>query len=199
MYDVIKRVGDVLFALLLLVITLPITVPIALLFFWINSGNPFFVQMRPGKGGRIFQLIKFKTMTDQKDRFGQLLPDEKRLTRFGYFLRRTSLDELPQLINVVKGDMSVVGPRPLLPEYLPLYDSTQFRRHEVRPGITGWAQVNGRNALPWERKFEMDVWYVDNYSFLVDIKIMLLTIRNVFLAKGINMEGYSTTLPFKGN
>lgn len=199
MYNSIKHSIDILFSLLLLILSLPIAIVITVTLFFVNSGSPFFVQLRPGKYGKLFSLIKFKTMTDKKDSIGQLLPDGERLTIIGAFIRKTSLDELPQLFNVLKGDMSIVGPRPLLPQYLSLYNPEQLRRHDVKPGITGWAQVNGRNTLSWEKKFEMDVWYVDNYSFALDLKILFITIRNVLFAKGINMEGHPTAEPFKGN
>jgi lipopolysaccharide/colanic/teichoic acid biosynthesis glycosyltransferase len=166
--------------------------------FLANQGKPFFIQKRPGLHGRIFKIIKFKTMNDKKDAAGTLLPDAQRLTAIGIFVRKTSLDELPQLLNVIKGDMSIVGPRPLLPEYLPLYTAEQAMRHNVKPGITGWAQVNGRNAISWEQKFEYDVWYVNNISFILDFKIFFLTIKKVFISEGINMEGLVTTEAFKG-
>ena len=165
-----------------------------------NKGaGVFFMQQRPGKKGKIFKVIKFKTMTDECDVNGDLLPDEKRLTNVGKFLRSTSMDELPQLINVLKGDMALIGPRPLLPQYLPLYNKEQARRHEVRPGITGWAQVNGRNAISWTKKFELDVWYVDHCSFLLDLKIILLTIKKVFVREGISSDTSVTMEAFNGN
>lgn len=164
-----------------------------------NSGKPFFFQVRPGKHGRLFRIVKFKTMTDAKDAEGQLLPDAERMTAIGSFVRKTSLDEIPQLINVLKGDMSLIGPRPLLPEYLTLYSPEQARRHEVRPGITGWAQVNGRNAVSWEDKFKMDVWYVDHLSFMLDVKILIMTVQKVLKSEGINTAGQATTERFKGN
>ena len=159
----------------------------------------FFTQVRPGKDERIFRVVKFKTMTDERDAEGNLLPDAQRLTKIGKLVRSTSLDEIPQLLNVIKGDMSLIGPRPLLVQYLPLYSPTQKRRHEVRPGITGWAQVNGRNAISWEQKFEYDVWYVENLSFLLDFKILLKTIYNVFKREGISSETSVTMEAFKGN
>ena len=178
-------------------------VPILLLLFPLLSillGFPvLFKQSRPGKNGIPFTIYKFRTMTDEKDEFGNLLPDVKRLTRFGSFLRRTSLDELPELFNVLKGEMSLVGPRPLLIDYLPLYSPEQARRHEIKPGITGWAQINGRNSLSWQEKFEMDVWYVDHVSFWLDIKILFLTIWKVLKREGISQEGYATAEKFKGN
>lgn len=164
-----------------------------------NGGKPFFVQARPGKGGRIFKIIKFKTMNDKKDASGRLLPDADRLTFMGAFVRKTSLDEIPQLINVLKGDMSLIGPRPLLVQYLSLYSERQAKRHLVRPGITGWAQVNGRNAISWKQKFELDVWYVENLSFSLDLKILLMTIKKVFIREGINQEGHATMQAFQGN
>jgi lipopolysaccharide/colanic/teichoic acid biosynthesis glycosyltransferase len=164
-----------------------------------NKGKPFFLQPRPGKQCEIFKTIKFKTMTDQRSPNGNLLPDSERLTTIGKILRKTSLDELPQLINVIKGDMSLVGPRPLLVEYLPLYNNEQMRRHEVRPGITGWAQINGRNLIKWEEKFAMDVWYVDNVSVLLDVKILLATVKKVFLTEGINPSTSGAMEPFAGN
>lgn len=157
-----------------------------------NKGNPFFLQVRPGKNERLFKIIKFKTMTEERDAEGNLLPDEKRLTPVGKFIRKTSLDEIPQLINVLKGDMSLVGPRPLLPEYLELYNDLQKKRHEVKPGITGWAQVNGRNELNWDRKFELDVWYVQHVSFPVDMKILFKTFKKVVLHEGVSAEGHPT-------
>jgi lipopolysaccharide/colanic/teichoic acid biosynthesis glycosyltransferase len=167
--------------------------------FFANQGEPFFFQLRPGKNEKFFKIIKFKTMNDKKDYQGNLLSDEQRLTKIGKFVRKTSLDEIPQLFNVIKGDMSLIGPRPLLPEYLPLYNQEQKKRHEVKPGITGWAQVNGRNAISWKQKFEYDVWYVKNSGFLIDIKILLLTIKKVFRSEGINMDGQVTTEAFLGN
>lgn len=177
--------------------------PILLLFaLWLHFANKgagaFFTQERPGKDGKIFQVIKFKTMTDERDTDGNLLPDAQRLTKVGRFVRSTSIDELPQLINVLKGDMALIGPRPLLPQYLPLYSKEQARRHEVRPGITGWAQVNGRNAISWTRKFELDVWYVDHCSLKLDVKIFFLTIKKVFMRDSISKEGQATTIPFDG-
>ena len=170
---------------------------------WLHFANKgagaFFTQERPGKDGRIFKVIKFKSMTDERDAEGRLLPDAQRLTRVGRFIRSTSLDELPQLLNVLKGDMALVGPRPLLPEYLPLYSEEQARRHEVRPGITGWAQVNGRNAISWTKKFEYDVWYVDHCSFCLDVKIVFMTIKKIFLREGISQEGRATMEAFNGS
>jgi lipopolysaccharide/colanic/teichoic acid biosynthesis glycosyltransferase len=167
--------------------------------FFANQGKPFFFQIRPGKKGQLFKIIKFKTMNDKKDNEGNLLSDEYRLTKIGAFVRKTSLDEIPQLLNVLKGDMSLIGPRPLLPEYLPLYNESQRRRHEVKPGITGWAQVNGRNAISWAQKFEYDVWYVENVSFLLDLKILYQTIKKVFKREGITAENSVSAEAFKGN
>lgn len=163
-------------------------------------GSPiFFTQSRPGKDGKIFKMIKFRTMTDERDEHGKLLADEKRLTQFGKFLRATSIDELPEMLNVLKGDMSLVGPRPLLVEYLDLYSQEQARRHDVKPGVTGWAQVNGRNAISWQDKFKLDCWYVDNRSMLLDIKILLLTVKKVFFRENINQQGHVTIDKFSGN
>jgi len=170
-----------------------------LLYFTNKCTGIFFTQERPGKGARVFKVIKFKTMSDEKDDAGNLLPDAIRLTKIGKFLRSTSLDELPQLLNVLKGDMSLIGPRPLLVQYLPLYSKEQSRRHSVRPGITGWAQVNGRNAISWQKKFELDVWYVDHISFLLDLKIIYLTIKKVLIREGINSCGSATMESFNGN
>lgn len=195
----IKRLMDVLIVFLGLLILLPVLLGSA---FWLHFANKgagaFFFQERPGKNGKLFKVIKLKTMTDERDEHGSLLPDEKRLTKVGKFVRSTSMDELPQLINVLKGDMSLIGPRPLLPQYLPLYSKEQARRHEVRPGVTGWAQVNGRNAISWSKKFELDIWYVDHCSFLLDLKIILLTIKKVFVREGINSDDSATMEPFTG-
>lgn len=196
----VKRVIDFFGSFCLLAIISPIILFAALFLHFANKGaGIFFFQERPGKVGKMFKIIKFKTMTDEQDHKGRLLPDEKRLTKIGKFIRSTSIDELPQLINVLKGDMSLIGPRPLLTQYLPLYSKEQTRRHEVCPGITGWAQVNGRNAISWKKKFELDVWYVDHCSFLLDIKIILLTIRKVFVREGISSNTSVTMEPFTGN
>lgn len=195
----LKRLIDFLAAFTGLLILSPVFVVVTVGLYFANNGKPFFFQTRPGKGARLFRIIKFKTMNDKKDAQGQLLPDAQRLTKIGSFVRKTSLDEIPQLINVLKGEMSLIGPRPLLPEYLPLYSPEQYRRHEVRPGITGWAQVNGRNAISWQQKFEYDVWYVDNISFPLDLKILLLTVKKVFISEGITQEGHVTSEEFKGN
>lgn len=200
MYKTIfKRLIDCLGALVGLLLLLPVFLLVMISLFFANQGKAFFLQKRPGKNERIFSIIKFKTMNDKKDSSGNLLADAERLTLIGKFVRRTSLDEIPQLINVLKGDMSLIGPRPLLIQYLPLYDEVQKRRHEVRPGITGWAQVNGRNAISWKQKFDYDVWYVDNLSLGLDIKIIFLTIKKVFISEGINQEGQATAEAFKGN
>lgn len=194
-----KRIIDFAFSLFCFISLSPIFLVITLVLTFINRGNPFFIQERPGKNERIFSILKFKTMNDKKDKYGTLLPDSDRLTRIGSFIRKTSLDEIPQLINVLKGDMSLIGPRPLLPEYLPLYSEFENRRHEIKPGITGWAQVNGRNAISWKQKFEYDVWYVDNISFLLDCRIVLQTVKKVFKREGITSENSVTAEIFKGN
>jgi lipopolysaccharide/colanic/teichoic acid biosynthesis glycosyltransferase len=197
--DFVKRVGDILIALIGLAILSPVLIIVGIGLYFANNGKPFFFQPRPGKHGRVFKIVKFKTMNDKKDLDGNLLTDAERLTTIGAFVRKTSLDEIPQLFNVLKGDMSVIGPRPLLVQYLPLYNDFQKQRHDVRPGITGWAQVNGRNAISWEQKFEYDVWYVNNVSFILDIKIFFLTIKKVFIKEGISAEGQVTVEVFKGN
>jgi lipopolysaccharide/colanic/teichoic acid biosynthesis glycosyltransferase len=194
-----KRLFDIMISLTLLVLLSPIFFLVFIVLFIANNGKFLFLQDRPGIHGKIFKLIKFKTMTDKKDNNGNLLTDTDRITIIGKFIRKTSLDELPQLFNVLKGDMSLIGPRPLLEQYLPLYNETQRRRHEVKPGITGWAQVNGRNTISWQQKFEYDVWYVDNISFWLDIKILLLTIRKVFKSEGINQNNEATMEAFTGN
>lgn len=195
-----KRLIDFLIVFGVLLVIWPILLLITLWLHFANKGSGvFFTQDRPGKDGKIFKVIKFKTMTDERDVAGNLLPDAERLTKVGKFVRSTSIDELPQLINVLKGDMALIGPRPLLPQYLPLYSVEQARRHEVRPGITGWAQVNGRNAISWTKKFELDVWYVDHCSFLLDLKIILLTIKKVFIREGISQEGQATMEFFNGH
>ncbi|MDR9457404.1 MAG: sugar transferase [Salegentibacter sp.] len=194
----IKPVLDFFIAFTALLVLSPLLIPITLLLALANDGKPFFFQRRPGKKGRIFSIIKFRTMTDERDSEGNLLPDADRLTGIGKFVRKTSIDEIPQLLNVLKGDMSIIGPRPLLPEYLSLYTERQQRRHEVKPGITGWAQVNGRNAISWTRKFEYDVWYVENQSFLLDLKILFKTIKKVVISEGINTANMATTEAFNG-
>lgn len=182
---------------------LVLSVPLAVVTVWLHFANKgagaFFFQERPGKGCKIFKVVKFKTMTDERDADGKLLPDADRLTKVGRFVRSTSIDELPQLWNVFKGDMSLIGPRPLLVQYLPLYSPEQARRHEVRPGITGWAQCHGRNAISWTKKFELDVWYVDNISFITDCKVILTTIQKVLKRDGISAEGQATMEAFNGN
>lgn len=195
-----KRILDFLIVLGVLLIIWPVLLIVTVWLHFANKGaGAFFYQQRPGKGGEIFKVIKYKTMTDECDEEGNLLPDADRLTKVGRFVRSTSLDELPQLINVLKGDMALIGPRPLLVQYLPLYDKEQARRHEVRPGITGWAQVNGRNAISWQRKFELDVWYVDHCSFLLDLKIVFMTIKKVFKREGISSDTSATMEFFEGN
>ncbi|EIU1682327.1 sugar transferase [Pseudomonas aeruginosa] len=195
----IKRLFDIVASLLGLILLSPVILLVA----WQirrKLGKPvLFRQVRPGIGGHPFEMIKFRTMRDAVDANGNVLPDAERMTPFGNFLRSTSLDELPELWNVLKGDMSLVGPRPLLMEYLPLYSVEQYRRHELRPGVTGWAQVNGRNALSWEEKFELDVWYVDNRSFWLDLKIILLTLKKVFVREGISADGEATMSKFTGS
>ena len=195
---IIKPILDFILALSGFLLLSPLFVIITLCLFFANQGKPFFVQKRPGKNGKIFSIVKFKTMNDKKDDNGQLLPDAERLTAVGSFVRKTSLDEIPQLLNVIKGDMSLIGPRPLLTHYLHLYNDFQNRRHEVKPGITGWAQVNGRNAISWDKKFEYDVWYVDNISFGLDCKILLKTIQKVVQSEGINAANAATIEPFNG-
>ncbi|MBR5416070.1 MAG: sugar transferase [Thermoguttaceae bacterium] len=193
-----KRLADIFVSLALLAV---LAIPLAVLALGVRLflGKPvFFRQERPGRGGKVFRMFKLRTMTEARGKDGNLLPDAERMTRFGSFLRRTSLDELPELFNVLKGDMSLVGPRPLLVKYLPLYSPEQARRHLVRPGITGWAQVNGRNAISWEEKFALDIWYVDHYSFFVDMKILLITLRKVLFPEGISAEGEATMPEFRG-
>lgn len=195
-----KRLVDFIIVLFVLIIIWSILLLISIWLHFANKGaGIFFSQERPGKNGRTFKVIKFKTMTDERDENGNLLPDEKRLTKIGKFIRSTSIDELPQLINVLKGDMALIGPRPLLPQYLPLYSQKQARRHEVRPGITGWAQVNGRNAISWTKKFELDIWYVDHCSFLLDLKIIFLTVKKVFVREGVSSGTSVTMEAFTGN
>ena len=195
-----KRLIDFILVLCVLLVIWPILLIVTVWLHFANKGTgAFFTQDRPGKNGKIFKVIKYKTMTDERDAEGDLLPDADRLTKVGRFVRSTSIDELPQLINVLKGDMALIGPRPLLPQYLPLYSPEQARRHEVRPGITGWAQINGRNAISWTKKFEYDVWYVDHCSFLLDLKIVFLTIKKVFIREGISQEGQATMEFFNGH
>jgi len=195
----LKHLIDFLLVLCALLVLWPILLIIIISLHFANKGaGVFFTQDRPGKDAKIFKAIKFKTMTDERDAEGKLLPDAERLTKVGRIVRSLSIDELPQLINVLKGDMALVGPRPLLPKYLPLYSKEQYRRHEVRPGITGWAQVNGRNNISWTKKFELDVWYVDHCSFWLDVKIIFLTVKKVFFREDISKEGEATTVPFDG-
>lgn len=194
-----KRFFDFTLAFFALLLLSPIILIVALLICF-KLGSPIlFTQDRPGLNGKVFKMYKFRSMLDGKDKHGNLLPDNERMTSFGTFLRSTSLDELPGLFNVLKGDMSLVGPRPLLVQYLLLYNNEQARRHNVRPGITGWAQVNGRNAISWDQKFKLDVWYVDNQSFLLDLKILLLTVKKVFVREGVSADGHVTIEPFKGS
>ncbi|MDB4902494.1 MAG: sugar transferase [Mucilaginibacter sp.] len=193
--QIFKRFFDLIFSLSLFILFFPFFLILSFLLTIANKNTPFFLQSRPGKNGHIFKLIKFKTMNDKKDENGNFLSDAQRITSMGSFIRKTSLDEIPQLLNVIKGDMSLVGPRPLLIEYLPLYNNIQKRRHEVRPGITGWAQVNGRNSISWEKKFEYDVYYVDHMSFCLDLKILILSAKKVFKAEGISLQGHAT-MPF---
>ena len=196
----LKRFFDIFLSFAVLLLLSPLLLIFMVVLRFANKGaGVFFTQQRPGKGEKIFKLIKFKTMTDERDVDGKLLPDARRLTKTGKIIRSLSIDELPQLINVLKGDMSLVGPRPLLVHYLPLYNTQQKRRHEVRPGITGWAQVQGRNAVDWDKRFELDVWYVDHVSLWLDIKILWLTVLKVFKRDGINATGAATMKPFKGN
>ena len=195
-----KRIIDFCIALTALLVLSPLLLIVTVWLHFANKGaGAFFLQERPGKNGKIFKVIKYKTMTDERDEEGQLLPDEKRLTSVGRFVRSTSIDELPQLFNVLKGDMSLIGPRPLLPQYLTLYSKEQARRHEVCPGISGWAQCHGRNTISWAQKFEYDVWYVDHLSFWTDLKIIGLTIKSVVKRSGISEEGHATKKPFNGH
>jgi len=194
-----KRIVDFILSFIGLLMLSPILVIVTILLVIANKGKPFFYQIRPGKNEKLFSILKFKTMTDAKDSSGNLLPDAERMTKLGSFVRKTSIDELPQLLNVLKGDMSLIGPRPLLPEYLPLYNTEQRKRHIVRPGITGWAQVNGRNAISWQQKFKLDVFYVENLSFMLDLKILFLTVKKVLIKEGISSETSSTMEKFKGN
>jgi undecaprenyl phosphate N,N'-diacetylbacillosamine 1-phosphate transferase len=194
-----KRFSDILISFTGIVVLSPLFFLITVFLLISNKGNPFFLQVRPGKNERVFRLLKFKTMTDDRDQDGNLLPDNQRITGIGSFIRKTSLDEMPQLLNVIKGDMSLIGPRPLLVEYLPLYNDEQRKRHNVRPGITGLAQVNGRNAINWDKKLYYDVWYVENISFILDFKIILKTVRKVIKSEGIDSNAEITMEKFKGN
>lgn len=193
-----KRIIDFFIALLALILLSPVFIVVTVLLYIANQGKPFFFQTRPGLNEKMFKIIKFKTMNDKKDAQGNYLPDSERLTPVGSFIRQTSLDELPQLINVLKGDMALIGPRPLLPQYLSLYNESQKRRHNIRPGITGWAQVNGRNAISWTKKFELDIWYIDNLSLATDGKVLLLTLKKVLKKEGINQAGQATAEAFNG-
>lgn len=197
--QVFKNLLDRVFAIIALLIALPILFIITIILFISNNGAAFFYQIRPGKNEKLFKIIKFKTMNDARDSNGDLLPDNERITLVGNFIRKTSLDEIPQLFNVLKGDMSLIGPRPLLPEYLPLYNKEQKKRHSVKPGITGWAQVNGRNAISWKKKLELDVYYTKNQSFSLDLKILLMTFQKVLKREGINAQPQETMKKFNGN
>ena len=194
-----KPLLDFILSLLGLIISSPLFLIVIIALLFANKGKVFFLQNRPGKNGKIFKIIKFRTMNNKRDAHGNLLPDEERLTTIGKLVRKTSLDEIPQLINVLLGNMSLIGPRPLLPEYLPLYNDFQKKRHHIKPGITGWAQINGRNAVEWEKKFKFDVWYVENMSFFLDLQIMFLTLKKVLKLEGVNREGEATNIAFKGN
>ena len=198
--DHIKRVLGFCISLIAIICLSPLLLVVTIWFHFANKGaGAFFFQERPGKNGKIFKIIKYKTMTDERDANGELLPDEVRLTRVGRFVRSTSIDELPQLFNVLKGDMAIIGPRPLLVQYLPLYSPEQARRHEVRPGISGWAQCHGRNSLSWTEKFKLDVWYVDHCSFKTDLEVILTTIKKVIVRDGISQDGQATMEAFNGN
>ena len=194
-----KPLLDFILSLLGLIISSPLFLIVFIALLFANKGKVFFLQNRPGKNEKIFKIIKFRTMNDKRDAQGNLLPDEERLTNIGKLVRKTSLDEIPQLINVLLGNMSLIGPRPLLPEYLPLYNDFQKKRHLIKPGITGWAQINGRNGVEWEKKFMFDVWYVENMSFFLDLQIMFLTLKKVLKLEGVNREGEATNIAFKGN
>tara|TARA_R110002049_G_C9177314_1_gene562977 strand:+ start:16306 stop:16914 length:609 start_codon:yes stop_codon:yes gene_type:complete len=199
MYQLIKRFFDFLVSIIALVLLSPVFIIVFICLVFINNGKSFFLQKRPGKNEKIFSIIKFKTMTDKKDEHGDYLPYEKRVTKFGMFIRKYSLDEIPQLINVIKGDMSIVGPRPLLTDYLPLYNTEQLKRHNVKPGITGWAQVKGRNSISWAQKFEYDIWYVNNVSFWIDLRIILLTAKRLIIPEGVNSSNNLDMPNFTGS
>ena len=198
-YVMIKRIFDFFAAIVGLILTLPITAFLIIGLFFANNGKPFFFQVRPGKCGKLFKIIKFKTMNDKKDDHGELLPYKERITTIGAIIRKLSLDEIPQLFNVLRGDMSLIGPRPLLVKYLALYNNHQKRRHEVKPGITGWAQVNGRNTISWDQKFALDIYYVDNMSFFLDLKILVLTVKKVLMRKDVNNSKNLNMPEFAGN
>lgn len=197
--DLVKRLGDLILALIGLILSSPFFIFTAIVLAWQNSGKVFFYQERPGRNTKPFRIIKFKTMNDRKDAEGKLLPDKERITRAGNIIRKLSIDEIPQLLNVLKGEMSLIGPRPLLFKYVPLYSKEQSRRHDVRPGITGWAQVNGRNSIPWTKKFEFDIYYVDNVSLFLDVKIIWLTIKKVIARDGVNQSDARPMEPFNGS
>lgn len=199
MYRYLKIILDFLMSLILLIVISPLFIITFLILVFLNNGRPFFFQERPGKNQKAFKIIKFKTMTDKKDKNGNLLPDVERITFLGKWIRKFSIDELPQLLNVIKGDMSLIGPRPLLFKYIPLYSTEQNRRHEVRPGITGWAQVNGRNSISWTKKFEYDIEYINNMSFLFDLKILWMTFLKVIKSEGVNQSEERPMQPFNGN
>ncbi|MDC6366879.1 MULTISPECIES: sugar transferase [Flavobacteriaceae] len=195
----LKRLFDVFVSFSIICIASPVIIILMIILYFSNNGKPFFFQIRPGKNEDLFKLVKFKSMNDKKDENGELLPNHLRITKIGKFIRKTSLDELPQLFNVLKGEMSLIGPRPLLLKYLPLYNEEQRKRHLVKPGVTGWAQVNGRNSISWQKRFELDIWYVDNVSFLTDLKVMLLTLQKVLLRKDIDSGDTVGMVPFTGN
>ena len=195
----LKRSIDFIFALVLIILTSPLIIVISAILFFTNNGKVFFIQPRPGKNEKIFFIIKFRTMNDKKNENGELLPDNERITRIGRFIRKNSIDELPQLVNVLSGDLSLIGPRPLLVDYLPLYSDYQRRRHEVKPGITGWAQINGRNAITWNEKLKLDIWYVENISFFLDIRIIFSTVKKVFRSENVNSNKTITMAKFSGN
>ncbi|WP_405266736.1 sugar transferase [Cellulophaga sp. Ld12] len=195
----VKRILDIIIAMIAFLLLSPFFLGVALILLFTNNGKPFFFHPRPGKNGEIFKVIKFKSMNDKKDENGEFLPFHLRVTKFGNFIRKYSLDEIPQLLNVLKGDMSLIGPRPLLVQYLPLYNAEQAKRHDLKPGITGWAQVNGRNAISWEKKFELDVWYVENISFFLDVKILFLTLKKVLIREGVNASENVNMSTFTGS
>ena len=199
LYPIFKRIVDFIVSLVVFLVASPFTLIVCIALFIANKGNVFFFQLRPGLNGKIFKIVKFKTMTDKKDSNGDLLPDSERITWIGMWVRRLSIDEIPQLLNVIKGDMSIVGPRPLLVEYLALYSKEQSKRHNVRPGITGWAQINGRNSISWDQKFKLDVWYVKNQNFFLDLKILFKTALKVFKTEGISSETSVSMEKFTGN